>query len=543
VTRVDYSDSSYISYDYDADGNLTSMTDPVGTTTLVYDIYNRLTDEYLPGSRHNQYGYDDVGDLTSFTDAGGAVTYGYDAADNLTGITEPGPKVTSFTYDSNNERKTATFPDGIYECMDYDNSQRLADIYSQTAACTTTPPPARLTSFTYSYLKSSTDQDLQQSVTELVSGLYSSTTVNYCYDGLDRLTRASTVSCTTSGTSGRQYAYDANGNLCAKNTGARINPFTCGSTGGSVTKYSFGDANQLTGINGGSGFTYDRNGNLTVSPSFSALSYNVRDQTTSITPTGASAVSFTYRGPTDALRESAGGTSFTESKLGLSAETTGSTTTYYTREPGGALVSERTSSGNYYYLIDGLGSTAALANPTATTLANTYQYDPYGDVVSSSGTVTNPWRYAGYYYDTSTGLYKVGVRYYDPSLARWTQRDVVDSPLDEHGWNRYDYVGDDPINETDPSGESVTHFLKRVAKHLGRPSSCGFPAAAACRLSNPEVLPIVCGVLVDAYVFIATRGEMIDAFPEPAETSGMNRCDPRPPISPAYALRGYRKRG
>jgi RHS repeat-associated protein len=37
--------------------------------------------------------------------------------------------------------------------------------------------------------------------------------------------------------------------------------------------------------------------------------------------------------------------------------------------------------------------------------------------------VVNPWRYAGQYQDISTGLYKMGARYYQPELGRWTQRD------------------------------------------------------------------------------------------------------------------------
>jgi RHS repeat-associated protein len=63
-----------------------------------------------------------------------------------------------------------------------------------------------------------------------------------------------------------------------------------------------------------------------------------------------------------------------------------------------------------------------------------------------------PIRFAGYWLDTNTGLYKVGARYYDPSTGRWTQRDPMDNPYDLHGWNRYIYAGDDPVNFTDSSG-------------------------------------------------------------------------------------------
>ena len=56
-------------------------------------------------------------------------------------------------------------------------------------------------------------------------------------------------------------------------------------------------------------------------------------------------------------------------------------------------------------------------------------------------------------------LYKFGERYYDPSTARWTQLDPSDAPLDTHGWNRYIYAGNDPINFIDPSGAGLFHAL------------------------------------------------------------------------------------
>jgi RHS repeat-associated protein len=99
-------------------------------------------------------------------------------------------------------------------------------------------------------------------------------------------------------------------------------------------------------------------------------------------------------------------------------------------------------------------STAALTDGSGN-VANTYSYEPYGTLVTSTGTVANPWRYTGAtngYFDVSNGLYKIGLRFYDPQLGRWTQRDVVDDPFDSPGWNRYVYAGADPANSTDPSG-------------------------------------------------------------------------------------------
>lgn len=118
-------------------------------------------------------------------------------------------------------------------------------------------------------------------------------------------------------------------------------------------------------------------------------------------------------------------------------------------------MSERIGTNRYYYLFDGLGSVVALVNSSGT-VVNTYKYDPYGRVVSTTGTVANPWRYVGAYLDTETGMYKMGARYYDPSIQRFTQMDPktgsISSPL---SLNRYNYASCNPVNATDRSGLSV----------------------------------------------------------------------------------------
>ena len=108
----------------------------------------------------------------------------------------------------------------------------------------------------------------------------------------------------------------------------------------------------------------------------------------------------------------------------------------------------------YYYVSDALGSVVALAG--ASSNVATYSYDPYGKV-TSSGTVSNPWRFAGGYFDSETKLTKFGTRYYDPAIGRWTQRDPEAGRIsDPMTMNPYLYVGGNPVNLTDPSGRHHT---------------------------------------------------------------------------------------
>ncbi len=73
----------------------------------------------------------------------------------------------------------------------------------------------------------------------------------------------------------------------------------------------------------------------------------------------------------------------------------------------------------------------------------------------------NPWRFAGEHLDR-TGLYKIGERYYDAHLGRWTQQDPVDDVAGVHENNRYPYARNTPVNLTDPSG-----------LHTSEPRVCG----------------------------------------------------------------------
>jgi len=111
---------------------------------------------------------------------------------------------------------------------------------------------------------------------------------------------------------------------------------------------------------------------------------------------------------------------------------------------------------------------ARLSGRVNGTLVSTYQYDPYGNLTSSTGSVTNPWRFAGGYFDSSTGLYKFGTRYYNPGFGRWSQQDPVRGSLaDPTSLNRYVYVGDDPVNFTDPSGRDALGCLKDAIVTIG----------------------------------------------------------------------------
>ena len=95
-----------------------------------------------------------------------------------------------------------------------------------------------------------------------------------------------------------------------------------------------------------------------------------------------------------------------------------------------------------------------------------YRYDPYGNTISSSGTLAsaNLYRFSSKEVDvnyTDSGLYYYGYRWYDPNLQRWLNRDPIreqgfligrlgGTPRDEQ--NLYLFVNNSPYNILDPLG-------------------------------------------------------------------------------------------
>ncbi|QOJ14025.1 MAG: RHS repeat-associated core domain-containing protein [Planctomycetia bacterium] len=84
-------------------------------------------------------------------------------------------------------------------------------------------------------------------------------------------------------------------------------------------------------------------------------------------------------------------------------------------------------------------------------MAATYEYDPYGNTVSKSGTYsdTNSFRFSTRFLDAETGLYYYGYRYYSPRLGRWISRDPIN---EQGGTHLYAYVRGAPTLRSDPIG-------------------------------------------------------------------------------------------
>ena len=87
------------------------------------------------------------------------------------------------------------------------------------------------------------------------------------------------------------------------------------------------------------------------------------------------------------------------------------------------------------------------------TIAVSYYYDAFGNILQQTGSVNNNITYAGYQYDSETGLYYLNSRYYDSKIARFLSEDTyTGDPNDPLSLNLYTYCINNPIMYTDPTG-------------------------------------------------------------------------------------------
>lgn len=108
-----------------------------------------------------------------------------------------------------------------------------------------------------------------------------------------------------------------------------------------------------------------------------------------------------------------------------------------------------------------------------------YNYDPYGRIVASSGTLAkiNPLRYRGYVYDDETGLYYLQSRYYDPALGRFINADNTDylgADSNLTSYNLFVYCKNNPVLYLDELGTSAM-IPPLVENGLNLPVSGGLP--------------------------------------------------------------------
>jgi RHS repeat-associated protein len=259
-------------------------------------------------------------------------------------------------------------------------------------------------------------------------------TSNYTYDPLYQLTQVTQGSSTT-----ESYSYDPVGNRLLSS---------------GVPTYSYNSANELTSNSIGS-YTYDANGNTLSDPSGKSYTWDFENRLTQAVVPGTNGGTTTFKYDPFGRRIHKISPNFTsifvydEFNLIESVNAAGAEVASYTQTQGiDETLAELRSSTTDYYDADGLGSITSLSSSTAA-LANTYTYDSFGKLTNSTGTLRNPFQYAGREFDPETGIYEYRARYYDSNSGRFISEDPLGFV---GGLNFYAYVHGNSVNFSDPFG-------------------------------------------------------------------------------------------
>ncbi len=471
-----------ISYTYDANGNQLSITDGTGTTTRVYDELGRAIQKTVPNIGTSTYLYDVTAGVPTYyvgettTDPKGNIsTKVFDRTGRLSQV-KVGSDTTSYTYLANGNRESMTYPNGIVAEYTYYADNRLHTLANKQGVNI-------IEAFSYAY----------DAAGNLQTKLDAKGTTSYTYDELNRL-----ESVTEPGGKVTEYTFDAAGNRTSEEVTEASTQI--------LTNYTYDELNRLidtdeilsSSANKVTSYYYDANGNMTgsqvetvtdydaanvASLSIFVLGKDAPDDGTALYEydaysrmisvyEGEYVMRNTYNG--DGLRvkkevTQEGETETTQylydyDKVVLETDGNGAQTAYNVY--GNDTLISRTAAGvTLYYLYNGHGDVTALTTGNGTVVAG-YYYDAFGEVVEETGVCAgdNPYRYAGYTYDTESDLYYLQARYYAPKIARFMSEDTyLGSTADPLSLNLYTYCSNNPLVYFDPTGHDAYRVMPNGA--------------------------------------------------------------------------------
>jgi len=440
---------------HDPNGNVTDHRNRDGSLiSFSYDNLDRLTLKDRPGAEPTvNYAYDNLGRLTSASQTGINLAFGYDALSRQT--SEAGPLATvTQQFDLAGRRTQFSTSSGLLLNYQWLTTGQMKAVLDGSG----TP----MATFSYDDFGRRTGL-----------ALYDGTSAAWSYDGVSRLASLTHDFGGTANDLTKSFAYNPASQITSETRSNDAYAFT--PSNATVDNTSNG-LNQLTNV-GGSAPAYDANGNLTFDPT-----------------TGKS---YTYDSE-NRLVSASGGVSLTYDPLGRLYEVTGpSGSRRYLYAPGASglaePIMENDGSGAifggygfgpgpdeplFYWDLtaggvvrtlhaDERGSIVAVGAGGGN-VAAINRYDGYGN--PQAGSVTGRFGFTGQMWLPEVGAYYYKNRMYSPALGRFMQTDPI-GPADDA--NLYAYVGGDPVNLTDPLGQSTKNLNDVICTGTRINAGCG----------------------------------------------------------------------
>ena len=494
------------SYTYDKEGNLTSIMNPNGgITSFTYDSSGNVTSEKVKGGsihsytytannllkekenskgQKTKYTYDKTGRITGLTDEEGSIHYTYDENGNVLTVTEEkedGSKATikrtydkanrvtsytdaegnkiSYAYNELGQLITLTYPDGRKVTYIYDRNNSLTSV---------TDWEGRITNYTY-------NKNGQLSKLERAD----KTVETYEYDKAGQLVSQKDVDAEGKEIHSYDYTYNLAGNITkidrkrssrteasdkdGKASGKESSEGSASAMEASgeakeksctTVTMEYSDDNRLISYNGVE-VKYDEEGNMTYGPLDGKMTEFVYDCRNRLIKAGDTKYGYDAGNNRVGVTKDGVTTKYVvdsncEYSQVLTATTDDNVITYIY---GDGLIAQESGQDYVTYHYNQVGSTTALTDEKGAVI-ETYEYSPYGDILDGDSSLTM-FLYNGKYGVASdgNGLYYMRARYYDISIKRFVNQDVVIGHLDvTSSLNRYAYCEGNPVSYLDPFG-------------------------------------------------------------------------------------------
>ena len=538
MTSISVGSRKLASYDYGTkNSNLRSMTYGNGAkVSYTYDTLGRVTEESWDGTAKYQYFYNAEGDLAKKLDVttGEAVNYEYDSLGRLIHSyqTDNGTiqQKTEHLYDSENRLVSQSWQLGTtsykesfrYSDADgsltyvsgvgftdyafaYDSLKRLSSRYSwiyrqdytyrtnggnQTTQIASIDYAKRDGGTGFTEFKLGYAYDAAGNITKITGTTRTDQSASYTYDNQGQLTKE----VNTNGT--YNYTYDTYGNIRSV-------------SGAESHTYTYGDSEWLDLLTAydGKAITYDTIGNPNVWHNGTGdwnLSWSNGRQLTEANK-GSHYISYTY--DLAGIRASKVVDGVTYNYITQNGQvvrqTWGSHVMDFIYDNTGKPYALKYDGTLYYYVLNLQGDVISIVTHWGESYGS-YTYDAWGNVISQSGSIAsiNPIRYRGYYYDSETGLYYLGSRYYDPAVKRFINADGATLAVTNSGGltdkNYFAYCDNNPTNRSDDGGRFWETALDVISLGASIVEVCHNPtdpwAWAGMVGDAIDLIPVVTGV-------------------------------------------------
>ncbi len=377
----------------------------------------------------------------------------------MTNSTISSPNVTSYTYDAVGNEAKCVYPGGMSHTYSYNPQNRLLQVALTNNAGTQLQ--------TYAYGLNATGA--RTNVTESL-GTSVVRQIIYGYDGgnlprVSRLTSETYYSNTGTNDGSQTYAYDPVGNRTNRTVSFGFTPYD------NLTNQAFvfdhRDQIDSDGWANNANPNYDLNGNsVTTNGVPDGAKYDAENRLIS----RGTNIQITYDTDGNRISKTVGGITTTylvddQNPTGYpqvlvewtSLSPYNGTSISYAY--GLSLISQCTDGDDIlYFASDGQGSTRMLLD--GNTVAASFDYDGYGNLLNSTNSTTSNYRYTGQQWDPDLQQYYLRARYYDPKLGRFWTIDTYDGdqtdPLSLH---KYLYCEANPANHIDPSGHDMGDLM------------------------------------------------------------------------------------